>query len=269
MHIEPFRIDDIGRFLELAAFERWVAEPWEFEFLLSAFPHGCFCVRDEAGTASGFVTSLKHGNSGWIGNLIVAPELRGRGGGEALFVRACDALRAAGAETVWLTASKMGRSLYEKHGFTTTDTIVRWHGAGGGTGHPAAALTGPPDGDIDRLGWGDRRGNLLAMTGGRGTGLASSFAFAVVQPCGAALQVGPFGAVEPAEAARLFDEARSLAQQGTMIYIDAPAGNRHAAHLFQRRGFLDLGVNDLMYAGKRPDYRPEYIYGLATMGSCG
>jgi hypothetical protein len=29
------------------------------------------------------------------------------------------------------------------------------------------------------------------------------------------------------------------------------------------------GNNDLMYAGKKPHYHSEYLFGLATMGSCG
>jgi hypothetical protein len=29
------------------------------------------------------------------------------------------------------------------------------------------------------------------------------------------------------------------------------------------------GSNELMYAGVKPAYQSEYIYGLATMGSCG
>jgi hypothetical protein len=29
------------------------------------------------------------------------------------------------------------------------------------------------------------------------------------------------------------------------------------------------GSTELMYAGVKPDYRPEMLYGLATMGSCG
>ena len=37
MRIEPFRGDDIEPFLKLAAEEGWLAEPWEFEFLLRSF----------------------------------------------------------------------------------------------------------------------------------------------------------------------------------------------------------------------------------------
>ncbi len=38
MNIEPFRTGDIATFLTLGAEENWVAEQWEFAFLLSTFP---------------------------------------------------------------------------------------------------------------------------------------------------------------------------------------------------------------------------------------
>src|SRR5450631_1112122 len=116
MTIEPLQADDIASFLKMASAENWVAEPWEFTYLLSVFPAGCFCMRDSDGKAIAFVTSLQHEKSGWIGNLIVADEFRGKGIGDALFRKVLEALQAAGVETFWLTASNMGRSLYERYG---------------------------------------------------------------------------------------------------------------------------------------------------------
>ena len=130
MTIEPFRADDVVAFLKLASEEGWVAEAWEFVFLLAVFPEGCFCVRDCDGKGIAFVTSLHHEKSGWIGNLIVAQEYRGQGLGDALFRQTVEALRAAGVKTFWLTASDSGKALYEKYGFKSIDTVVRWSGAG-------------------------------------------------------------------------------------------------------------------------------------------
>jgi len=269
MAIEPFRNDDVPCFLELAAAENWIAEQWEFDFLLSSFPAGCFSARDETGAAAGFVTSLLHDRSGWIGNLIVDKRCRGRGIGEALFLAALGSLRNAGAKTCWLTASKMGKALYVKHGFSSADTIIRWTGRGGWQAGSSHAAAGEWDVALDQLGWGDRRDGLLAATSRRGTVLAEDGAFMVIQPCGRAVQLGPFSALSPDRAADLLDEALNRQPAGTAVYIDAPARNREAVALFKERGFRNNGVNLLMYAGVEPDYRPEYVYGLATMGSCG
>ena len=155
MTVEPFRADDIADFLKLATAEGWVAEPWEFDFLLEAFPEGCFCMRDSDGKGIAFVTSLRHEKSGWIGNLIVAEEYRGQGLGEALFRKALEALHAAGVETFWLTASNSGKSLYEKYGFNSLDAVVRWSGTGRQRqpGHTRQAVSAEPVsfGELDRL----------------------------------------------------------------------------------------------------------------------
>jgi ribosomal protein S18 acetylase RimI-like enzyme len=269
MTIEPFRKEDVPRFMGLAAAENWVAEPWEFDFLLSSFPAGCLSARDEAGAAIGFATSLRHDASGWIGNLIVDRRHRGCGIGEALFLGALGNLQSAGVETFWLTASKMGKALYERHGFGSTDTIIRWTGRVGEPAGPSHAVKGEWDAALDQLGWGDRRDGLLAATARRGTVLAGDGAFAVIQPCGRAVQLGPFSALSPDRAADLLDEVLNRQPAGTAVYIDTPARNRGAVALLQERGFRNHGANLLMYAGVEPDYRPEYVYGLATMGSCG
>jgi len=274
MTIEPFRTDDIAGFLEMATAEKWVADPWEFDFLLAAFPEGCFCMRDSDGQGIAFVTSLRHEKSGWIGNLIVADEYRGKGLGEALFRKALQALRAAGVGTFWLTASKMGRSLYQRYGFNSIDTIVRWVGTGRQR-HPSHGQNGESLGSapsvigIDSHSWGDRREPLLTATMDRGWAVRAESGFVVVQLCGNALQLGPFSALNSGTAEVLFETALRTIPLGTRIFLDAPVSNRAALRLFNRRGMRMAGKNDLMYAGIKPDYRPEMLYGLATMGSCG
>lgn len=274
MTIEPFRTDDIGPFLKLAVAEGWVAEPWEFEFLLTEFPQGCFAARGENGETTGYVTSLGLLRSGWIGNLIVAQQCRGVGIGKALLRKALEALRVAGAQTIWLTASKSGTPLYEKHGFKRVDTIIRWVGTGRQRhGVHADTLKQDvlvlPSHDLDTRAWGDRREVLLKATAYRGQIIQNESGFIVRQPCGNAVQLGPFSSLHTHAAVRLFDEAVGAIAAGTKIFLDVPFSNRSAARLLNRRGMRVCGSNELMYAGERPDYRPELLYSLATMGSCG
>jgi len=274
MTAEPFRTEDIAPFLKLAAAEGWVADPWEFAFLLAEFPAGCLCMRDSDGKAIGFVTSLQHEKSGWIGNLIVAEGFRGKGLGEALFREALGALHAAGVGTFWLTASNMGRSLYERYGFNSIDSIARWVGTGRQR-HPSCGQSGgrlttsASVISIDSQCWGDRREPLLATTMDRGRAVLEESGFIVVQLCGDALQLGPFSALDSGTAEVLFETALCTIPTGTKVFLDAPASNHTALRLFNRKGMRIAGRNELMYAGVKPDYRPEMLYGLATMGSCG
>lgn len=275
MQIEAFRTEDIPGFLELAADEGWLADPGEFAFLLSAFPSGCFIARKtESDPAAGFVTALRHERSGWIGNLIVSPESRGIGIGKVLFLRALNSLREAGAKTIWLTASAVGKSLYEKHGFARIDTISRWSGST--VQCPAArhseidcTVTSSPVSRLDYQAWGDRRDSLLASVTGRGKLLVSESGFLVVQPCGDSLQFGPFSAGECAVAEQLLDSALGALPQGTKLCLDSPNQNHAALRLFTAKGLQITGSSELMWCGEKPDYRPDLIYGLATMGSCG
>lgn len=274
MTIDHFCSVDIDPFLKLAALEGWMAEPWEFEFLLAEFSQGCFAARGDDGKKVGFVTSLRHERSGWIGNLIVAPECRGKGIGEALFKKVMDTLFNSGVETIWLTASKSGMPLYQKFGFNHIDTIVRWKGNGRQriTGQETEA-DGVTDysllNDIDSLAWGDRRGALVKVTASRGRVLQQEAGFVVLQKCGNDRQLGPYCAVGYGAADALLKMALNSIPFGTKICLDAPASNRTALQLFNRNRFRITGSNELMYAGVKPAYQPEYIYGLATMGSCG
>jgi ribosomal protein S18 acetylase RimI-like enzyme len=274
MTVEPFRADDIAAFLKMATAEGWVADSWEFAFLLAVFPEGCFCMRDSTGKGVAFVTSLCHENSGWIGNLIVAEEFRGKGLGKALFKNALEALHAAGVGTFWLTASAMGKSLYESYGFSSIDTIARWVG----TGRQRHATCGKNCESlsivqsvisIDSHSWGDRRKPLLAATMDRGQLVHEDSGFIVVQLCGEAIQLGPFSALDSGTAEVLFETALRTIPLGKKVFLDAPVSNRSALRLFNRKGMRIAGRNELMFAGVKPDYRPEMLYGLATMGSCG
>ena len=270
MNIEPFGKGDIPSFLTLAAAEGWVAGKWEFDFLLSGFPRGCFVVRDDYGAAAGYVTSLLHDRSGWIGNLIVAEHLRGRGCGEALFRASVEALRSAGAQTIWLTASKSGIHLYEKHDFIQIDTISRWVGTVRGRhGKNCQNKLSKASYDLDALAWGDRRMALLEVTAGRGAVWQNESGFIVLQPCEDTVHLGPFSVLGSRSAESLFAAAIASLPGGTKILVDAPMSNRSASRFFSRRNMAVAGSSALMYAGKKPDYQPDLLYALATMGSCG
>lgn len=275
MIIEPFAPGDSAAFLKLAQHEGWVADEWEFRFLLEQFPAGCLVAREPNGETVGFVTALLHTRSGWIGNLIVAEESRGQGLGETLFRSALASLYDAGAETVWLTASPAGAPLYEKYGFRKIDVIVRW--VGSGQQHhgnherkeKAGGLTELGH-DLDRHCWGDDRPALLAITTQRATYTGcSDEGFIVCQPGSAGMQLGPFCAASPAGAEQLFCSAVKCLPATSKVLLDAPLSNRAAVRLFKRRQLTMAGSTLLMHAGKKPAYRPELLYGLATMGSCG
>jgi hypothetical protein len=103
----------------------------------------------------------------------------------------------------------------------------------------------------------------------RGKSLVAADGIVTLQSCGGRYQIGPFAALHGRAAFELLNSAIAMAPAGATIYIDAPSSNRAASFLYSDRGLRIGGVNELMYWGEKPAYRPELLYGLATMGSCG
>ncbi len=269
MKIRPFCPDDVSLFLALAAAEGWISDPWEFAFLLNSFPRGCLAVEED-GRPVAFVTAVRYGTSGWIGNLIVAKGYRGRGYGTLLVGRAIDELLVAGAGTIWLTASAQGRPIYEGLGFREMDGVARWRGtaSGGAEWHrdpvdPEELLP------LDRAGWGDDRRALLAAVAGRGMVLREGEGFLVAHPCGSGFQVGPWAAEGRGVASGLLGRALSCLRGGAEVLLDVPVRNGAASSVLDGAGFTVCGRTVLMCVGDEPAYEPEKIFALATMGSVG
>lgn len=268
MYIRPLSLGDVPAFLALAAAEGWVSDPWEFSIVMDTFPRGCLAAED--GTAVAFVTAVRYTLSGWIGNLIVAKDLRGRGYGSRLMGRALEELLAAGVKTVWLTASEQGRPLYEKMGFREIDSVIRWRGTATGGGERGSD---PVHLDelvaLDRAGWGDDRSGILAAVAARGVVIRERGGFVAMQPCGGGFQAGPWTAVDEGVAEGLLDRARSCPGRGEQVLLDVPARNGGAARILTGAGFTAIGRTVLMYRGAPPAYVPDRIFALATMGSIG
>jgi GNAT superfamily N-acetyltransferase len=269
MLIDRFCHADVNAFLALAAEENWICGRWEFDFLLRHFPQGCLAMRMDD-TPVAFITSIKYGTSGWIGNLVVRRDMRGKGIGGALMRKALPALLDFGARTVWLTASEAGKSIYVRLGFSVIDMVKRWYGTGSGGGDGAtdnysmAAILA-----MDQAGWGDGREAIISEALERGTLTVRDGGFLISQPAAEGVQLGPWGATGPEAARQLLDAARARAGEGTQVFLDAPMCNSDAAPLLQSRGFGVRGSALLMFLGEKPAYEPSRIYALASMGSMG
>jgi len=260
--------DDINEFLFLATGEGWISDAWELEFLRSVFPAGCLVCRNK-GIPVAFLTSIKYRRSGWIGNLLVRKEWRGQGLGSALFQRALEVLDEAGTRTAWLTASASGRPIYERQGFIAIDSVNRWQARGritpgNGTADGFSGILA-----LDEAGWGDSRETLLRATVDRGSISLLPKGFMVHQGGENAVMIGPWGSRNPESAAKLLEQRMIPAEHGSQIFLDVPAKNRDASKLLHKTGFTVQSSTTLMYRGEKPDYAPEYIYALASMGSMG
>lgn len=271
MQIDQFKHNDLERFMSLAKAEGWICDRWEFNFLMDVFPQGCLVAR-RWGIPVGFVTAVKYGTGGWIGNLIVREQFRGQGVGGMLMKHALAALESAGTETVWLTASLAGKPIYESLGFKSVDVINRWVGGGiGGEEENHAAMWEISRDDmllVDQAGWGDRRDAIIDLAVERGSVFSTSGAFLVSQPCTDGVQLGPWGGNDSG-ALLLLEEALAEAGWGEKVFLDAPLRNAGLTAILPGMGFTVRGSTLLMCKGATPDYAPERIFALASMGSMG
>jgi ribosomal protein S18 acetylase RimI-like enzyme len=268
METHRFQDEDTPAFLSLAADEGWISDQGELEFLRRTFPRGCL-VKKVNGVPAAFITSLPHDRSGWIGNLLVHPELRRQGIGAELFEEALVALKESGVETVWLTASPSGKPLYEKRGFREIDQIDRWIGEN-------YVVTVPPERyvlpenlkQLDSAGWGDRRESLLTALAAEGETILGENAYFISRKLERVRQIGPLTGSAQA-VTDLFQRHVTPKADGERICLDLPQKNEVVGRFLEQQGLKKSGSTILMYRGAPPAYRPELIGACASMGSMG
>ena len=256
MVIRKPKDSDWQQFDAIAAAEGWRVPECEralfrsewSDFVGVAYDDGCF---------GGMVTAVCHGQSGWIGNLIVPPERRGRGFGGQLFGWAMAQLDAAGARSIWLTASESGRPLYEKTGFKVVGTIERWRFDPAGkplsigqalNTESASLLT------LDQNAWGERRKSLLDNLAGQSLELACNRSAAFLQ-MGKDLQVlGPWYSEDlcPRSNRTLLQQALAKADPAVEIVVDLVESS-FMRLLLSAAMFEKIGQTDLMVYGDAGD----------------
>jgi len=136
IYIREMEVEDLAFAAECTAGEGWVSENFQTlaGFLLN-HPSGCL-LAEENGYPVGICIASPYGKSGFIGELIVRPEVRGRGVGASLLNRGVDTLREGGAETVYLDGVLKAVDLYERNGFRKVCRSWRFSGSLPGEGHP-------------------------------------------------------------------------------------------------------------------------------------
>ena len=80
------------------------------------------------GLTAGFANLFVFGESGWVGNISVPEEFRGRGIGGALTDRCIDAAVSVGCTGLQLFATDMGKPLYVKRGFVPASEYIVMEG---------------------------------------------------------------------------------------------------------------------------------------------
>jgi GNAT superfamily N-acetyltransferase len=115
--IREMRKEELAFAAECTAAEGWLSEN---RATLDGFflkdPKGCL-LAEKKGKPVGICVSTFYGKSGFIGELIVRPEARGRGVGAELLKHGMRVLKDREAETIYLDGVLKAVELYERNGF--------------------------------------------------------------------------------------------------------------------------------------------------------
>jgi len=155
--------------LDFAA-ARTAAEGWrnetrgEFEIFLEHDPEGCL-VAEWEGEPVGIGVATAYRDSGFIGELIVIPERRGRGVGRTLLDAALDHLEGRGVRNALLDGVPDAVRLYERAGFRPVCRSLRFTGMIEGETHDRVRPMEEGDWEdvvaMDRAAFGEDRGAYL------------------------------------------------------------------------------------------------------------
>jgi len=107
----------------------WGSVEEDFEFMMRLEPDGCLVLLHNSERA-GIATAISYGQVGWLGNVIVSENHRGKGGGSLLVKHAIEYLTSNGVETVGLYSYLDKTPFYAKYNFQFDSTFIVLEGRG-------------------------------------------------------------------------------------------------------------------------------------------
>jgi GNAT superfamily N-acetyltransferase len=125
--IRYMTVGDIAAGLRLGRQNGWNQVEADWRRFLAMQPDGCF-VADLDGTVLGTACGFIFGRVAWVAMVLVDVAHRNRGIGTALTRHVLDFLDAREIPSIRLDATPLGRTIYEKLGFTAEYELVRYEG---------------------------------------------------------------------------------------------------------------------------------------------
>lgn len=233
---------DVGFASACVSAEGWLGEtPEVFETFLAHDPRGSW-VAQRGSDPVGICVATRYERSGFIGELIVIREERGKGIGSRLLGRALRYLGAAGVESVYLDGDRDAVPLYERAGFRKVCRSLRFVGTPRGKTHPGVRPAVHEDLSlvlaIDRELFGDNRGFFIENRFSLHPGLCfvaesrkGIDGFIMARPGAGVLSVGPWAARGADEDAVSLLETMASASAGVPLRVGILEKNERATRI--------------------------------------
>lgn len=248
LSIRHFTRDDIPFGMEMKNLAGWNQLTADWERFVAWEPGGCF-VAEYDGAGAGTAITINYNNRfGWVGMVLVHPDMRRKGIGTALLDACIGYLEGCGVDAVKLDATPMGKQLYDTIGFHDEYLIERHQAvapscdvpgcvAAFGDEHLESVL------EMDLRAFGADRGRVIrglladpgapafvCMDGGTVTG------YALGRQGMHADSIGPWCAGDP-DSARSLLQAALNARAGKSVFMDISLANAHVLEMVASFGF--------------------------------
>ena len=277
VNLRDARPDDLPAIAALRESVGWGVHEWALRAVIGVSSARCLVATDGNGATVAVGSGIAYGRLGFVGNMVVAPDMQRRGLGSAILAGVIDFLQAAGCVRLELNATDEGRPLYERHGFHGTGTSATAEIPRGIALMPDASLkvrvAGRADleviGSYDRPRFGgDRRqvlellladGDATVLTASTPAGLAG---YGCVRADGG--RIGPFLADAPPVAETLLASAFERAPGAERLRLNLPPGNDVGASWLRGLGVETVGWDGRMARGAELPKRAGTLYGMAV-----
>ncbi|MCW3990208.1 MAG: GNAT family N-acetyltransferase [Candidatus Bathyarchaeota archaeon] len=259
--IREMTAGDLDFCLEMFGITGWGNTADDVRRMISYEPGGCFAAS-LGGEDVGMVGSIRYGEVGYLGNLIVLPEHRGRGIGATLMKATMGHLLDSGVKSIRLDAVPKAISLYERLGFREESLSLRFTGRASEKGSTGCERMRDSDLpavlNLDQEFFGAPRGRVLRRVYEDFPGLcfvarqgSRLVGFIMAKEGEGRSRIGPW-ICEPDEGGiaenllhRLMDEVA-----GSMLWAGVPEGNRGSVEILERNGFISGASSHRMCHGE-------------------
>lgn len=177
--VRMMSIEDIDFAVRLTDTMKWDLIEEDFKFMIELEPEGCFVLLSDSKKV-GLVTNINYGKVGWMGNVIISEDYRGRGGGALLIRHSINYLTNKHVKTIGLYSVIEKIPLYKKHDFVYDSEFIVLEGKGFSQMNKVyikEAMREDVEGilELDRLCFGASRSKVLAPILGRSENLCYTY----------------------------------------------------------------------------------------------
>jgi GNAT superfamily N-acetyltransferase len=261
---------DIPAGMLLKGIAGWNQTQEDWERFLEAAPEGCFVAEWNGQVAGTVATIIYEDRFAWIGMVLVDPQVRGKGIGTALLLKAIDYLDAKKVPCMKLDATPQGKPIYTRLGFQIEYEIERHKLTRDATAEssPQSPVFAAQDFDqlleFDHKVFGADRSVILRSLAKSAPELVAIHrsggaveAFALGRQGSLADHLGPWAAANAPAAGAVCDDFLRRSRR-PVVFVDALRENAWAPALLAARGFQFSRSLTRMYRGEnahpgRPD----------------